>query len=88
MGTYHHKKVLSDYANGRITVEMAMGHTLQHIDKLYELQTTSNINRYELRGKVDALEKMVAALQSKISRLTALVEKTLPNPKRKSSGNL
>ena len=69
MGTYNHKKVLSDYANGRMTVEMAMGHTLQHIDKLYELQTTSNVNRYKLRGKVDALEKTVATLQSKIARL-------------------
>ncbi len=69
MGTYNHKKILSDYANGRMTVEMAMGHTLQHIDKLYELQTTANVNRYKLRGKVDALEKTVATLQSKIARL-------------------
>ena len=77
MGTYDHKQVLSDYANGKITVEMAMGHALQHIDKLYGLQTTANINRYKLRGRVDALEKVVTALQTEIARLMALIEKFL-----------
>ena len=86
MGTYDHKQVLSEYANGKITVEMAMGHTLQHIDKLYELQTTANINRYELRGKVDTLANTVNTLQAKIDRLTALVEKFLPKRKGKTSG--
>jgi len=55
MGTYDHKQILSDYENGRMTAEMAMGHSLQHIDKLYELQTTANVNRYEMRGKIDTL---------------------------------
>ncbi|OQY37277.1 MAG: hypothetical protein B6243_00960 [Anaerolineaceae bacterium 4572_5.2] len=86
MGTYNHKQILSDYANDRMTVEMAIGHTLQHIDKLYELQTTANVNRYELRGRVDTLEKTVTTLQTGFARLTALVEKSLPKCKRKSSG--
>jgi hypothetical protein len=86
MGTYDHKQILSDYANDRITVDMAMGHTLQHIDKLYDLQTTANVNRYELRGRVDTLETTVATLQAKVDRLIALVEKLLPKRKRKSSG--
>ncbi len=86
MGTYDHKQVISDYANGRITVEMAVGHGLQHIDKLYETQTAANVSRYELRGKVDTLENTVNALQAKVDRLTALVEKFLPKRKRKSSG--
>lgn len=86
MGTYDHKQVLSDYANGRITVEMAMGHTLQHVDKLYELQTTATINRYELRGKLDTLENKVNILQTEVARLVALIEKFLPKPKQKSSG--
>lgn len=86
MGTYDHKQILSDYANGRMTVETAMGHTLQHIDKLYELQTNANVNRYELRGRVDSLEKIVTTLQAEIARLTALIEKVLPKRKQKSSG--
>lgn len=81
MGTYDHKKILSDYANGKMTVEMAVGHTLQHIDKLYDLQTTANINRYELRGRVDMLDKMVSALQKEVARLAALIEKLLPRRK-------
>ena len=86
MGTYEHKKVLSDYANGRMTVETAMGHTLQHIDKLYELQTNANVNRYELHGRVDTVEKLIATLQAEIARLATLLEKVLPKPKQKSPG--
>jgi hypothetical protein len=85
MGTYNHKQILSDYENGRLTVEMAMGHSLQHIDKLYELQTTANVNRYEMRGKMDSIENRVNTLQKEVARLTALVEKFLPKRKQKSS---
>ncbi len=74
MGTYDHKKVLSDYANDKITAEMAVGHSLQHIDKLYEAQTAANLSRYELRGKVDTLETVVNTLHMETVRLTRLVE--------------
>jgi len=86
MGTYDHKQILSDYANGRMTVEMAMGHVLQHIEKLYDLQTTANINRYELRGRVDTLDKTVSTLRAEVARLVAFVEKFLPKQKQQSSG--
>ena len=86
MGTYDHKQILSEYANGKMTVEMAMGHALQHIDKLYELQTTANVNRYELRGRVDILEKTVTTLQAEVARLAALIEKFLSKRKRKDPG--
>lgn len=85
MGTYDHKQVLSEYANGRMAVEMAVGHSLQHIDKLYELLTNANVNRYELRGKIDTLEHKVMALQSKVDRLTAQLEKLRPRRKRNAS---
>jgi hypothetical protein len=85
MGTYDHKQILSDYESGRMTVEMAMGHSLQHIDKLYELQTTANVNRYEMRGKIDTLENRANILQKEVARLAALVEKFLPKRKQKSS---
>lgn len=78
MGTYDPEKVMADYANGTITVEMAMGHAWQHINKLYELQTTANVNRYQLRGKIDTLEHSLSALQEKVDRLTAQVKKLLP----------
>lgn len=57
---------------------MAMMHSLQHIDKLYEAQTTANFSHYELRSKVDSLENMINTLRAKIDRLTALVEKFPP----------
>ncbi len=86
MGIYDPKKLLSEYEIGRMDVEMAMGHSLQHIEKLYEVQTAANVSHYELRGKIDTLEKTVNALQAKVDRLTALIEKLLPKRKRKSSG--
>jgi hypothetical protein len=86
MGTYDHKEVITDYATGKLTPEMAIGHGLQHIDKLYEAQTAANISRYELRSKVDTLENKVHTLQKTVDRLTALVEKFLPNRKRNSLG--
>jgi hypothetical protein len=63
---------------------MAIGHSLQHIDKLYEAHTAANLSRYELRSKVDTLENKVNALQKTVDRLTALVEKFLPKHKRNS----
>ena len=75
MGTYDHKKVLSDYANGNITAEMAVGHSLQHISRLYEAQTAANLSRYELRSKVDTLESMVNTLQAEVARLAVLIER-------------
>ncbi|NJN99252.1 MAG: hypothetical protein HC875_36745 [Anaerolineales bacterium] len=78
MGTYDHKQILSDYANGNITAEMAVGHALQHLDKLYELQTVANLNRYELRGRVDTLEIRLNNLQAKIDRLMAGIENSSP----------
>ncbi len=77
MGTYDRKKVLSDYANGRMKVEMAMGHSLQHIDKLYEEQTTANTRRQEIRDKVAELEKETKALRTEVKqwhRLRAQVD--------------
>ena len=84
MGTYDHKQILSDYANGNITAEMAVGHSLQHIGKLYEAQTTANLSRYELRSKVDTLESMVSVLQAEITRLSTVIEGFLSKRNRKS----
>ncbi len=88
MGTYSHKQVLSDYANGNITAEMAIGHGLQHIDKLYEAQTAANLSRYELRSKVDTLENTVNTLQAEVARLTLLIDMFIPKNKQESSNKV
>ena len=86
MGTYDHKQVLLDYANGNITAEMAVGHSLQHVGKLYEAQTAANLSRYELRSKVDTLESVVNTLQTEVARLAVLIEQGLSQCKTKPSG--
>src|SRR5436190_21351305 len=72
MSTYDHKQVLADYDKGKITPEMAVGHSLQHIDKLYEAQAAA---RAEYRTEIDALKKHVNLVQVTVDRLKALLEK-------------
>jgi len=79
MATYDPKQVLADYASGKLTPEMAVGHSLQHIEQLYAAQTSQ---RQEWRGKTDALEKRVTALQAAVDRLTVFMEKVLSKPKK------
>ena len=83
MATYDPKQVLTDYASGKITPEMAVGHSLQHIDKLYEAVKAS---RSEWQTQTNALDKRVNGLQAAVDRLTALMEKVLRKPKRNTAG--
>ncbi len=83
MSTYDHKQVLSDYEKGKITPEMAIGHSLQHIDQLYAALKT---NRQEGQAKADVLEKRINLLQAAVDRLTAFMEKVLRQSKRNQPG--
>jgi hypothetical protein len=71
MATYDHKQVLTDYAHGRITPEMAVGHGLQHIDHLYAAQATL---RTEWRAELDALKQQLTAVQTTVDRLHAIID--------------
>ena len=84
MATYDPKQVLADYANGHITPEMAVGHSLQHIDKLYEAQTTA---RTTWRTEIDALKKQVNTQQAAIDRLVAFMEKVLRTSKKSNTSS-
>ena len=86
MSTYDYDKVMSDYANGYITVEMAMGHSLQHIGKLYEALAATKTGQCEWQTKTDALDKSVTVMQGAVDRLTAFMEKFLRKQKRNSPG--
>ncbi len=69
MSTYDHRKILSDYGNGRMKVETAMGHSLQHIAKLYEVLNTANTSRQALRNTLKRLEDELKTLQAEINHL-------------------
>ena len=72
--TYDHKQVLADYAAGRITPEMAVGHSLQHIAQLYETQAATRA----------ALDGRVNALQAAVDRLLAFMDKVLRAQKKRT----
>ena len=69
MATYDHEKVLIDYGKGRIDIEMAMGHALQHIGQLYAAQTGATTDRQALQKRVHTLEGDVKTLQTTVDRL-------------------
>ena len=66
MATYNPKQLLNDYANGRMTPEMAMGHSLQHINLLYEAQTSANAERSALRLELNPLQAAFHRLQQAV----------------------
>ena len=74
MSTYDHKQVLADYAAGRITPEMAVGHSLQHIAQLYETQATTRA----------ALDGRLNTLQAAVDRLLAFMDKVLRAQKKRT----
>jgi len=69
MATYDYEKVWADYANGRMDVEMAMGHSLQHIGQLYAAQTAATADRQGLYKQIQGLEGDVKTLQAVVERL-------------------
>lgn len=77
MATYDHKQVLADYAAGRITPEMAVGHSLQHIAQLYETQAATRA----------ALDGRLNTLQTAVDRLLAFMDKVLRAQKKRTSSD-
>lgn len=73
MATYSHEKVLADYARGDMDVEMAMGHSLQHIGHLYTAQSAATAERQALRKQVVTLEQTIGALQGEVTGLQQVV---------------
>jgi len=67
MSTYDSKRVLSDWSNGTLTADMAMGHSLQHIAELYKELAESNGSQRKLQDS--HLENSVKTLQAQLDRL-------------------
>ncbi len=77
MSTYDHQKILTDWSNGTLTADMAIGHALQHIDGLYTSQKT-------LQNKVNHLENTVKTMQAQLDRLVKGVKQELELESKKS----
>lgn len=86
MNTYEFDKVLAEYANGRMTVEMAMGHSLQHIGKIYAAQVEAKASRLDHQNQINMLDRRVNTLQMAVDRLTTIIEKFRVKRKRSDPG--
>jgi len=82
MATYDHKQVLADYAHGKLTPEMAVGHSLQHIELLYAAQAAA---RNEWRAEMDALKTQLTQTQATVDRLHTLIEKARAKQKPRTT---
>jgi uncharacterized small protein (DUF1192 family) len=87
MATYDHKQVLADYANNKITSEMATGHALQHIGLLYDGQSEAKAGRLAQQSQLEQLDQRVATLQTAVDRLTAFMEKVQRTQKKRTKQN-
>lgn len=87
MSTYDHKQVLADYASGKITPEMAVGHSLQHISKLYETQSEAKGSRLNQQSQLDLLDKRIHTLEAAVDRLTAFMEKVQRAQKKRTDSS-
>ncbi len=69
MSTYEYEKVWSDYKAGRMEGEMALGHTLQHVGKLYEAIHTVTTTQRSLQEQVALLANEVKTLRCETNRV-------------------
>jgi hypothetical protein len=69
MGTYNPRQLLADWGGERITADMAIGHILQHIVQLYELQVPGLKRR-----QPEAELSEVGQLQIQVDRLQQIVD--------------
>ncbi|MBV7329219.1 hypothetical protein KFU94_13410 [Chloroflexi bacterium TSY] len=75
MGTYNYEKVLLDYEKGHMDVEMAMGHSLQHIGKLHEGQNHAASEHQVLQKRMNTLEELVQGMQKGLTALNQTASK-------------
>ena len=68
MSTYDFAKILTEYANGRMSVEMTLGHALQHIGKLYASTTTLAGSQ---REQAASLTETITQLRADVDSLIA-----------------
>jgi len=66
MSTYDYAKIMADYANERMSVEMAMGHALQHIGRLYSADNSATIQQRELRAEINNLTETLKTLHNEL----------------------
>ncbi len=70
MSTYDHQRILSDWSNGTLTADMAIGHALQYIAELYARQKA-------WQNKISHLENTVNSLQTQFDPLVKGVSQEL-----------
>jgi hypothetical protein len=80
MATYPIDKIITEYGNERMTVEMTTGHCLQHLKLLHETDHEANRQRHLI---LKALEENKNSLRNLRADVDALIAHTKLPVKRK-----
>ncbi len=83
MGTYNHKRVLTDWETGQLTPEMAIGHALQHLGELYTVLATVNTTQRKLQEQLTHLENSTQTIQAEFDRLVISLNRESPAKRKK-----
>lgn len=68
MATYEYEKLWLEYEADRMDMEMAFGHTLQHVGKLYEANRTVATVQRTMQEQLAGLTTELKTLRSEIQR--------------------
>ena len=82
MGTIPPKKLLSQWKKETLTVEMAIGHLLQHLVLQNEVEQKMDIEHAQIMTTLKELQTSVRSLRTDVDRLIAHTNLPPPKPKR------
>jgi len=74
MGTYDHEKLWRDWQFGDITVDMAIGHILQHLGLLYRAEAKVRHTQQSQTHEREHLQTTINALEKTVKKLNKTVE--------------
>ncbi|MDM8520408.1 hypothetical protein QUF64_10200 [Anaerolineales bacterium HSG6] len=83
MSTEPIKQLLSKWKVADLTIEMAIGHLLQHVDMLHDTDHQANIQRHKMMVMLTEIQTSLKSLRHDVDSLIAHTGMPPVPPKRK-----
>jgi len=82
MGTEPAKELLKKWKLHNLTVEMATGHTLQHLEMLHDTNQQATIQRQQIISSLKEIQTTLRSLRHDVDALIAHTSMPPSKPKR------